>query len=78
MLPVSDQGGCVIPECNEKVHGDELLATIDGNDSRLICMQFEGEFLWRTGASRGGFLGVDLQVLAAPALLPCRPPYDDF
>jgi hypothetical protein len=50
-----------VPICNETHHGYELLATIDGMDTKLSCNLAHGLHSWVGLASEGGYLGVDVQ-----------------
>ena len=50
-----------VPTCNATHHGYELLATIDGTDTKFSCNIAHGLYSWISAASEGGYLGVDLQ-----------------
>jgi hypothetical protein len=50
--------GCV-PTCNATHHGYELLATIDGTDTKFSCNVAHGLYSWAGVASEGGYLGHD-------------------
>ena len=50
--------GCV-PTCNATTHGFELLATIDGTDTKFSCNLAHGLHSWMGAASEGGYLGSD-------------------
>ena len=50
--------GCV-PTCNASHHGYELLATIDGTDTKFSCNIAHGLYSWMGAASEGGYLGAD-------------------
>ena len=48
-----------MPPCNVAHHGFELLATIDGTDTKFSCNLAHGFYSWMGAASDGGFLGRD-------------------
>jgi hypothetical protein len=48
-----------VPECNAEQHGYELLATIDGTDTKFSCNLAHGLYSWMGAASEGGYLGSD-------------------
>ena len=48
-----------VPPCNVAHHGFELLATIDGTDTKFSCNLAHGLYSWMGAASDGGFLGRD-------------------
>jgi hypothetical protein len=48
-----------VPACNAEHHGFELLATIDGSDTKFSCNLAHGLFSWMGAASMGGYLGDD-------------------
>ena len=48
-----------VPPCNMAHHGYELLATIDGTDTKFSCNLAHGLFSWMGAASEGGYLGAD-------------------
>ena len=50
-----------MPECNAEHHGYELLATIDGTDTKFSCNLAHGLYSWMGAASEGGYLGADAQ-----------------
>jgi hypothetical protein len=54
----ADVASCV-PPCNAEHHGYELLATIDGTDTKFSCNLAHGLFSWMGAASEGGYLGSD-------------------
>ena len=56
----ADVASCV-PECNAEHHGYELLATIDGTDTKFSCNLAHGLYSWMGAASEGGYLGFDVQ-----------------
>ena len=48
-----------VPACSADLHGDLLLATIDGEDSKYSCELHHSRFSWVGAAADGGFLGRD-------------------
>ena len=46
-----------VPACNATTHGYELLATIDGTDTKFSCNVANLLFSWIGAAALGGFLG---------------------
>ena len=46
-----------VPTCNATTHGYELLATIDGTDTKFSCSLANLLYSWVGSASLGGFLG---------------------
>ena len=54
----ADIASCV-PPCNAEHHGYELLATIDGTDTKFSCNLAHGLYSWMGAASEGGYLGAD-------------------
>jgi hypothetical protein len=56
----ADVASCV-PPCNAEYHGYELLATIDGTDTKFSCNLAHGLYSWMGAASEGGYLGADAQ-----------------
>ena len=56
----ADVVSCV-PPCNVEHHGYELLATIDGTDTKFSCNMAHGLYSWMGAASEGGYLGADAQ-----------------
>jgi hypothetical protein len=54
----ADIASCV-PACNAEHHGYELLATIDGTDTKFSCNLAHGLFSWMGAAAEGGYLGAD-------------------
>ena len=48
-----------IPECVPELHGDLLLANIDGEDSRYSCELHHSLYSWMGSGADGGFLGRD-------------------
>ena len=60
-LVCSDGGTGCVPACAEPLHGDVLVLTVEGVDSRLICNHGHGLYSWVGAASEGGYLGADIQ-----------------
>jgi hypothetical protein len=56
----ADVASCV-PVCNAEHHGFELLATIDGTDTKFSCNLAHGLYSWMGAASDGGYLGADIR-----------------
>jgi hypothetical protein len=56
----ADVASCM-PTCNTGHHGYELLATIDGTDTKFGCNLAHGLYSWMGAASEGGYLGSDAQ-----------------
>lgn len=52
-------GNCV-PACTSELHGDLLLANIDGEDSKYSCELHHALYSWVGSAADGGFLGRDI------------------
>ena len=50
-----------VPTCNATHHGYELLATIDGMDTKFSCNVAHALYSWVGAASEGGYLGADVQ-----------------
>ena len=48
-----------VPTCNSTTHGYELLAMIDGTDTKFSCNLANRLFSWVGAASEGGYLGSD-------------------
>jgi hypothetical protein len=48
-----------VPACNATHHGYELLATIDGTDTKFSCNLANMLYSWMGAASEGGYLGSD-------------------
>ena len=48
-----------VPACSRELHGDLLLATIDGEDSKYSCELHHGLYSWMGAAADGGYLGRD-------------------
>lgn len=53
-----DTSECV-PACSAELHGDLLLATIDGEDSKYSCELHHSRYSWVGAAADGGYLGRD-------------------
>eukprot|EP01049_Picozoa_sp_SAG25_P012881 SAG25_NODE_1851_length_2258_cov_28.327930_2_plen_599_part_00 len=58
-----DTGECDVPACTEHTHGYQLLATIDGEDSTLICQLHHGLYSWLGPAAEGSYIGQDARTL---------------
>eukprot|EP01043_Picozoa_sp_COSAG02_P046624 COSAG02_NODE_4380_length_5425_cov_171.848104_2_plen_803_part_00 len=54
----TDVASCV-PPCNAEHHGYELLATIDGTDTKFCCNLAHDLYSWTGASSEGGYLGSD-------------------
>jgi hypothetical protein len=52
-------GNCV-PACTAELHGDLLLANIDGEDSKYSCELHHSIYSWVGSAADGGYLGRDI------------------
>eukprot|EP01051_Picozoa_sp_SAG22_P015728 SAG22_NODE_2099_length_3016_cov_3.513198_1_plen_818_part_00 len=50
-----------VPACNATHHGFELLATIDGTDTKFSCNLAHGLYSWTGQASLGGYIGSDFE-----------------
>ena len=48
-----------MPQCSPEHHGFELLATIDGTDTKFSCNVAHGLYSWMGAASEGGYIGSD-------------------
>ena len=48
-----------LPACDERLHGYELLATIDETDIRMSCKLNRGMFSWAGAVSEGSYFGED-------------------
>eukprot|EP01047_Picozoa_sp_COSAG01_P055485 COSAG01_NODE_6183_length_3804_cov_14.985965_2_plen_671_part_00 len=57
-----------IPNCTEALHGDILLATVDGDDSAYTCEVHHGMYSWNGKAGAGGFMGSDILSFIASVL----------
>jgi len=62
-----ETGDCV-PACNADLHGDLLLANIDGEDSKYSCELHHSKYSWMGSAADGGYLGSDLLAVVASVL----------
>ena len=49
-----------LTQCNASTHGDELLATFDGTDTKFSCSIVGGLFSWMSPSESGGYLGSDV------------------
>ena len=54
-----------LPQCDQKTHGDVLLATIDGEDTSLTCELHHGRHSWVGSAGTSGYLGSDCRVFVS-------------
>jgi hypothetical protein len=57
-----------VPACNEAHHGYELLATIDGTDTKFGCNVANQLFSWLGAAAMGGFLGHNLEAFVSAVI----------
>eukprot|EP01050_Picozoa_sp_SAG11_P004502 SAG11_NODE_290_length_11190_cov_12.004872_1_plen_566_part_00 len=57
-----------VPACNSTTHGYELLATIDGTDTKFSCNLANMLFSWVGAAALGGYLGRNVQAFV-PAVI---------
>eukprot|EP01051_Picozoa_sp_SAG22_P012604 SAG22_NODE_1326_length_4733_cov_7.209754_6_plen_537_part_00 len=57
-----------VPECNATHHGFELLATIDGTDTKFSCNLANQLFSWVGAAALGGFLGRNVQAFVSAVI----------
>ena len=44
-----------VPACSPELHGDLLLANIDGEDSKYSCELHHSRYSWMGAASDGGY-----------------------
>ena len=51
-----------LPACDERLHGYELLATIDETDIRMSCKLNRGMFSWAGAVSEGSYFGEDYEL----------------
>ena len=65
-----------VPRCSPALHGDLLLANIDGEDSKYSCELHHSLFSWMGAASDGGFLGQDSVALLSSLLSRAAGAYD--
>ena len=56
-----------IPTCDERAHGNKLLATIDGEDSTYTCEFHHGLYSW-LGGGTGGMFGVDVKAFVSAVI----------
>ena len=57
-----------VPECNATHHGYELLANIDGTDTKFSCAFANMLFSWVGAAALGGFLGRNVQAFVSAVI----------
>eukprot|EP01052_Picozoa_sp_SAG31_P024531 SAG31_NODE_2093_length_6459_cov_3.398585_3_plen_494_part_00 len=57
-----------VPACNATHHGFELLATIDGTDTKLSCNLANQQYSWVGAAALGGFLGSDVAAFVSAVI----------
>jgi hypothetical protein len=57
-----------VPECNATHHGFELLATIDGTDTKFSCNLANQLFSWVGAAALGGFLGQNVAAFVSAVI----------
>eukprot|EP01050_Picozoa_sp_SAG11_P010884 SAG11_NODE_1116_length_5800_cov_21.451149_2_plen_675_part_00 len=57
-----------VPSCNATTHGFELLATIDGTDTKFSCNLANMLFSWVGAAALGGFLGRNVQAFVSAVI----------
>eukprot|EP01050_Picozoa_sp_SAG11_P009303 SAG11_NODE_864_length_6839_cov_4.807567_4_plen_343_part_00 len=57
-----------VPACNATHHGFELLATIDGTDTKFSCNLANHLFSWVGAAALGGFLGTNVQAFVSAVI----------
>eukprot|EP01050_Picozoa_sp_SAG11_P016231 SAG11_NODE_2190_length_3706_cov_28.760189_2_plen_664_part_00 len=57
-----------VPECNATHHGFELLATIDGTDTKFSCNLANMLFSWVGAAALGGFLGQNVAAFVSAVI----------
>eukprot|EP01050_Picozoa_sp_SAG11_P015408 SAG11_NODE_1995_length_3950_cov_42.467151_1_plen_638_part_00 len=57
-----------VPSCNTTTHGYELLATIDGTDTKFSCNLANMLFSWVGAAALGGFLGRNVQAFVSAVI----------
>ena len=61
-------GGPPPPVCNATTHGYELLATIDGTDTKFSCNLANLLFSWVGAAALGGYLGRNVQAFVSAVI----------
>jgi hypothetical protein len=59
---------CDVPACTEHTHGYQLLATIDGEDSTLVCLLYHGLYSWHGLAAEGGYFGLGALALVTAVI----------
>eukprot|EP01051_Picozoa_sp_SAG22_P004372 SAG22_NODE_232_length_14402_cov_58.042159_2_plen_579_part_00 len=57
-----------VPACNATHHGFELLATIDGTDTKFSCNLANQLFSWVGAAALGGFLGQNVAAFVSAVI----------
>ena len=57
-----------VPTCNSTTHGYELLATIDGTDTKFSCALANLLFSWVGAAALGGFLGQNVDAFVSAVI----------
>ena len=70
----ADVASCV-PDCNVEHHGYELLATIDGTDTKFSCDLSHGLYSWMSPATKGGYLGEDVDAFVPSVQTGAAGPY---
>ena len=57
-----------VPACNATTHGYELLATIDGTDTKFSCSLADLLFSWIGAAALGGFIGQNVEAFISAVI----------
>eukprot|EP01051_Picozoa_sp_SAG22_P010674 SAG22_NODE_973_length_6217_cov_52.971723_3_plen_1437_part_00 len=57
-----------VPACNATHHGFELLATIDGTDTKFSCNLANEQYSWVGAAALGGFLGQNVAAFVSAVI----------
>jgi hypothetical protein len=57
-----------VPTCNSSTHGYELLATIDGTDTKFSCTVSSLLYSWVGAAALGGFLGQNVAAFVSAVI----------
>eukprot|EP01052_Picozoa_sp_SAG31_P040557 SAG31_NODE_5901_length_2264_cov_2.354273_1_plen_395_part_10 len=57
-----------VPACNATHHGFELLATIDGTDTKFSCNLANQQYSWVGAAALGGFLGQNVAAFVSAVI----------
>eukprot|EP01051_Picozoa_sp_SAG22_P001635 SAG22_NODE_66_length_22936_cov_626.714279_20_plen_1767_part_00 len=57
-----------VPACNATHHGFELLATIDGTDTKFSCNLANQQYSWVGAAALGGFLGQNVDAFVSAVI----------